>query len=171
MSFFNNLEEKELTIIEMLIRQESRLIGIVDRLTTEKNQPHKVHLILILNNNKSILQIMALSIVSNRKVSGSLGLLDSVLNTSVSGTFANTGATSDNPAAFAASVDADGNVVVTGVAEGTGNLNVNTNASFTDSLGNPQTQTLTAVMPVTITAVVTADNVVLQITFGTPSAQ
>lgn len=161
------LDKKDLLELDII----KELVHIVNRLTIEKHHPHKVHLILTLTNNKSILQIMSLSIVSNQAVKGSLGLLDSVNNSPVSGTFANTGASSDNTAAFTTSIDADGNVVVTGVAEGSGNLNVNTNATFTDSLGNSQTQTLTAVIPVTITKIVTADAVVLTILFGTPTAQ
>lgn len=133
---------------------------------------HKVRLVLNLKHKSpSILQIMALSIASNQKVLGTLGLVDQITSAPVTGTFSGTGAISDNAAAFTASVDADGDVVVTGVAAGTGNLVVTSTAAFTDSTGTAQSQSLSVTIGVTITAIVTADAVALTVTFGNPTAQ
>ena len=121
--------------------------------------------------NKSKFQIMSLSLVSNQKVAGTLGLIDSVTNNPVTATFANVTATSDTPAAFTASVDSSNNIDVVGVAAGTGILTVSALTAYTDSTGAAQSVTLTTTVDVTITAVITADGVALTVTFGTPTAQ
>ena len=154
-------------------KENKRLLGIIEVLSQTllnltKPKPDKVRLILTNNKNQ---QIMSLSIVSNQQDAGVLGLLDAVTNTPVSGTFTGTTATSDTPAAFTATTDGASNVNVVGVAPGSGNLTVSTTAAFTDSTGAAQSQVLSVVIPVTVTAVVVADQVTLQVTFGNPSAQ
>lgn len=135
-------------------------------------EPDTVHLILKQKINNSIYHLMALSIASNQKVLGTLGLVDSTNpNTVVTGTFSNVSATSDNPAAFAASIDADNDVVVTGVAAGAGNLSVSALSAYVDSTGAAQSVTKTVSIPVTITQVITADQVDLVVNFGNPIAQ
>lgn len=136
----------------------------------EKHEGNRVHLILKQTINHSTYQIMALSIASNQLVLGMLGLVDAVTSAAVTGTFTSVGAVSDTPAAFTASVDADNDIVVTGVAAGAGNVTVTATAAYTDSTGTAQSQALTVVIPVTITAVVTADAVNLVVTFGNPTA-
>jgi hypothetical protein len=134
---------------------------------------HKIKPELVLYrifNNKKI-KIMSLSIVSNQKVAGVLGLIDSVTNNPVTATFSNVTAVSDTPAAFTASVDSSNNIDVVGVAAGTGNVTISATVAYTDSTGAAQSTTLTLVVAVTITAVVTADGVALTVTWGTPVAQ
>lgn len=174
MSIFgeSQAEKDEFKIIYRLLENESRLLKIVEELLPHESHKHKVRLVLNQKlNNNSIFQIMALTLVSNQQVAGTLGLVDQVTNLPVSGTFAGTSAASDTAAAFTASVDASGSVVVAGVAAGTGNLSVSTTATYTDSTGAAQTAPLAVTIPVTITAVVTADAVSLVVNFGTPTAQ
>lgn len=164
MGLFDGKEKQELEIIKDLVH-------IVDRLTREKHTPNRVHLTLNIKSPNQILQIMALSIASNQKVLGTLALVDAVTNGAVTGSFSAVSATSDTAAAFTASVDADNDVVVTGIAAGSGVLTVVATAAFTDSTGVSQTQSLSVGIPVTITAVVTADQVNLVVNFGNPTAQ
>jgi hypothetical protein len=139
-------------------------IGISDR------ESSKVRLVLTQTINKSIFQIMSLTIASNQKSLGTLVLVDEVTSQPVTGSFTGTTATSDSDS-FTASVDSNGNVVVAGVLAGNGNVTVATTATYTDSTNTAQTQTLTVVVPVIITAVVTADAVGLEVNFGVPQAQ
>lgn len=162
--FGDSHSEKEL--IETVQIQAQTIANL-----TKKCEPHKVSLVLYLNNKQnSILRIMALSLASNQLVIGTLGLVDSTNPaTVVTGTFTGTTATSDTPAAFTALVDASGNVDVTGVAAGTGNLTVVSTAAYTDSTGAAQSASLTVVIPVTVTAVTVADSVALVVNFGAPT--
>lgn len=138
-----------------------------------KPEKHKYHLIFTTTNilNKSKFIIMDLNLVSNQKVAGTLGLLDSTTNTPVSASFSGVTATSDTPAAFTASVDADNNIDVVGVAAGSGVLTISAVAAYTDSTNAPATQTLTTTVNVIISAVIVADQVVLTVTFGSPVNQ
>jgi len=155
--------------IKSLRSIEHRLLGIVDRLLP-KCGANKVHLVLYQSQIKSQLLIMALTISSNQKVAGILGLVDQVTNGPVVGSFSEITATSDTPAAFTASVDASNNVVVTGVAAGSGTLTVSALCAYTDSTGAPQSQSLSVQIPVTIAAL-QADAVSLVVNFGTPTPQ
>ena len=155
---------KELDIIKIQAKT-------IDRLTRKHCEAHPVRLILKQNINNSIYSIMALSLATNQKALGSLSLVDAVTNAAVTGSFTGTAATSDNQSVFTTSLDASGNVIVTGSGTGTANLTVATTAAYTDSNNNPATAPLTLVIPVTVTAVVTADTVNLVVTFGTPTAQ
>ena len=132
---------------------------------------HSHHLVLTTFINNSKFEIMSLSIVANEKVIGSLGLIDSVTNEPVSATFQNTTATSGNTASYNASVNADGSIEVTGVAEGSGDLVVTSLADFTDSLGHPQSVEKSVTIPVSISAVQTANGTNLVVNFGTPTPQ
>jgi hypothetical protein len=170
MSFFHNLEEKELDIIEHLIRENSRLVGIIDRLVPQKT-PNKVKLVLTTIINNSNVKIMSLNLASNQKALGTLGIIDEVTQAAVTGTFTGTSVASDTPSSFTAEVDPSGNVVVTGVTAGSGILSVSSTAAYTDSTGASKSELLAASIPVTVTAVVTADKVSLVVNFGAPIAQ
>lgn len=134
---------------------------------------HRYHLVLTtIINNQTKLQIMpSLTLVSNQQIVGTLSLIDSVNNNPVTSTFANVTASSDTVAAFTASVDGSGNVVVVGIAAGTGVLSVGADASYTDSTGTAQTKNVTTKIDLTISAVIQADAVTLVVTFGTATNQ
>lgn len=132
--------------------------------------PHGVHLVLTTTNKNGKFTIMALTLNSNQKAQGTLGLIDNVTQNVVTASFSGTTATPDNAAVFTAVVNADGSITASAVAAGTANLNISTLASYTDSNNQPQTQTLTLSVPVTV-AQATADSVSLTLTFGTPTAQ
>lgn len=170
--FGESQQEREyISIIEKLLRNESRLIDLVARLILNDNQPHKVSLVLTQSIKKSKFITMAISIAANQKVLGTLGLVDQVTQQAVTGSFTGATATSDTPAAFTASADDSGNVTLTAVAAGSGTLSVSALAAFTDSTNVAQSQQLTATVPVTVTAVVAADAVNLVVNFGAPVAQ
>ena len=95
------------------------------------------------------------------------GVIDQVTLQPVSATFTGQSYTSDTPAV--ATVDANGNLV--GVSAGSFNLAASVVATFTDSTGKQQTQTLTGTFPGIVSAVVTADAVSLVITLGAPTTQ
>lgn len=154
-----------------LVEENARLTSVIGSLIGDQPEPNKVRLILISNNTKSILRIMALSIAANQGASGVLSLLDDVTQQPVTATFANTSAVSDTPSVLVASIDANGNVVATGVSAGAGNLTVSTTATYTNSLGNQVVSQEQTVIPFTVTAVVTADQVSLVVTFGAPVTQ
>lgn len=132
---------------------------------------HKVELVLTTLINNFKIKVMSVELAANQKVLGALGLQDSVTGNPVTATFSNVQATSDTPAAFTASVDANNNIIVTGVAAGAGKVNISATASFTNSLNQPATANLSLSVDVTIDAVVVADNVVLVITWGAPQPQ
>ncbi len=132
---------------------------------------HRYQLILttIINNFK--IQIMATSLAANQKTLGALGLQDKVTSALVTATFSGTSAASDNDGVATASVDSDGNIVVIGVAAGDCNVSITSTANFTNSLGQPATSTQTISVAVHVDAVVTADDVQLIVTFGSPIPQ
>ena len=132
---------------------------------------HPVRLILTTNINNSIYSIMSLSLASNQKSLGTLGLQDTVTGASVTASFTNVAPTSDNTSIYTATVDGSGNVVVSGVTPGTGTLTVTATAAYTDSTGAAQSAPLTVTVGITVTKVITADSVALTISFGTPTAQ
>jgi len=148
----------------------NRLLGILENLI--KCKP-RVHLVLTTNlNTKSKFQIMSVSLAANQKVAAQFGLVDQVTNASVTGSFSNQSGTSDNTAVATVSVDSNGNLIVTAVAAGTCNVTGSALAAYTDSTGAAQSvQLTTQPIPVTVTAVVTADQVNLVLTFGNPTAQ
>jgi hypothetical protein len=155
----------ERELIEIIEKQLDLIIFLI------VPKKKSVHLVLTTNINNSKFIIMSLSIASNQTTLGTVALLDSVTQQPVTATFTNIAASSDDDAAFTTSLDASNNVVITGVAEGTGNLTVSATASYTDSNGNPQTADLSVVISVTITAVVTADAVELTVNFAPPTQQ
>jgi hypothetical protein len=148
----------------------NRLLGIIENLTCKA---HPVHLVLTTIINKSKFSIMSLSLAANQAVTGLLGLVDSVTGAAVTATFTAENFSSDTPAAFTAVQDTTNpnQVDVTAVAAGSGNILVAATAAYTDSTGTAQTKPLTVSIPVTITAVVTADAVGLTVTFGAPTTQ
>jgi hypothetical protein len=139
------------------------------------HKPHKVKLVLYRkkhhHHHHHKHPIMSLTLVANQKVAGVLGLVDQVTNNPVTAVFSNVTASSDTQAAFTASVDSSNNIDVVGVAAGAGNVDISATVAYTDSTGAAQSVTLTLTVPVTITAVITADAVELVVTWGTPTAQ
>lgn len=114
---------------------------------------------------------LTLALAANQQDLGSFGLIDTVTNQPVSGTFANPQASSDTPSVAIASLDKNGNPQAVAVAVGTANLTYSIIATYTNSLGNVVTVTLSVTYAVTITAVVTADGVALVINWGAPTTQ
>ena len=116
---------------------------------------------------------MSLTLAANQAVTGTLGLVDSVTGQPVSAIFTAENFSSDTPAVFTAVQDTTNpnQVDVTAVAAGSGNLLVAATAAYTDSTGAAQTKPLPLSIPVTITAVVTADAVALVVNFGAPTTQ
>lgn len=160
-------EKEAFEIIDHLLRNESVLLHIVERLLPKEPKAHKVRLALITFISKSKLEIMALTLTGTQTSQGILGLLDTVTNVPVSATFANITATPDS-AFVTATVNADNSISVVGVTPGTGNLVVTADVSYTDSTGAPQTQNLTATIGVTVAqSQPTADGVALTVTFST----
>lgn len=148
----------------------TRLLDIIESSVTCK--PHTVHLVLNQSNNTFKFQIMSVSLAANQKVAAQFGLVDAVTNLPVTGTFTGQSGTSDNSAVATASVDSNGNLVVTAVAAGSCNVTGSATAAYTDSTGAAQSKALsTQPVAVTVTAVVTADQVNLVLTFGNPTAQ
>lgn len=148
-----------------------RLLGIIENLSSCKAHPVRLVLTKTINNSK--FSIMSLTLAANQAVTGTLGLVDSVTGLAVTATFTAETFSSDTPAAFAAVQDTTNpnQVDVTAVAAGSGNLLVAATAAYTDSTGAAQTKPLTLSIPVTITAIVTADAVALVVNFGAPTTQ
>lgn len=159
---------------ERLEKIIERLVGIIDKLT-KPSQHENVRLILttILNNNNSILEIMALNLNVGQSSTDVLGLIDTDKNVPVVATFANVSFTSSDPTIFTTTQDPSNpnQSVDTAVAAGTANLVVTADASYTDAnTGQAVTKTgLSVTVPMTVTAVVAGENVALTITQGTPT--
>ncbi len=101
-------------------------------------------------------------------------LIDSDTQGQVLASFANAAFSGDNDAAFTVAPDSsDPNTVkVTGVAAGTGKVNVTADATYTDAnTGQQVTKTVSASVDVTVTAVAAGENVELQVNFGAPQDQ
>ncbi len=148
----------------------SKQLRIIDRLTEEhhhkKHQRVKQVLFTIFNNNKLI--TMALQLPSNQSAPIVLGLIDADTLLPITATFAGESETSDNPAA--ATIDPTLGLV--GVAPGTGNLTSVATWTYVDkNTGQNITKQLTTVTPFTITAVISAENVSMTVTLGTPVTQ
>lgn len=158
-------DRKEL--IELDIIKE--LVAIVDRLTKERHPPQqKVRLVIFQSFNNKNYIAMSVNLPSNQKAPIIVGLVDATTLQPVTATFTGTSNSSDDASIF--TVDASGNLV--GVAAGTANLLTTSTTTYTDS--NTQqsvTATLNISTPVTISAVVTAEQVQLVVSLGTPVAQ
>lgn len=153
-------------------KHESEVINItINNYECCPEKSHPVRLILKQIINQSTYQIMALSLASNQKSLGTLGLQDTVTGAAVTSSFTNVAPTSDNTSVYTAATDADGNVIVSGVTPGTGTLVVTAVAAYTDSTGAAQSAPLTVSVGITVTQVVVADQVALTISFGNPTAQ
>lgn len=169
-------EKEDFHIIEHLLRNEERfqenekrLLKLLERLIPHEPPKPKVRLALITFINNSKLEIMILNLTGTQTSQGILGLLDTVTNVPVTATFANIVATPDS-AFVTAAVNSDNSISVVGVTPGTGNLVITSDVSYTDSTGVPQTQNLTATIPVTVAqSQPTADGVALTVTFSTPA--
>lgn len=152
-------------------KEDCPKISIVFNETTNNyyaEPKHKVRLVIFQSFNNKNYIAMSLTLPSNQKAPIIVGLVDATTLLPVTATFAGTSNSSDNTDIF--TVDTDGNLV--GVAAGSANLNTTSIATYTDS--NTQqsvTQTLTISTPVTISAVVTAEQVQLVVSLGTPIAQ
>lgn len=161
MGLFNNCHEEW-----KLIR---KLIAIIEELL-EKKKHHSYQLILTKLVNNSIVQIMALELQSNQSATAGIALKDSVTGELITNAdFRNVTATSDNEAVVVASVDPDGITPrAKAVAEGSGNIVVSADVTWTDNLGAPRGGTFQSSTPVTVTAVIVGDAVELVVTWGTP---
>ncbi len=134
----------------------------------------KVQLVLTTLINNSNLRIMSLTLNSKQFSLGTLALIDSDTQGQVLASFANAAFSGDNDAAFTVAPDSsDPNTVkVTGVAAGTGKVNVTADATYTDAnTGQQVTKTVSASVDVTVTAVAAGENVELQVNFGAPQDQ
>lgn len=163
----SKIEKEAFEIIERLLNNESTLLHIVERLIPKEPIRNKVRLSLITFINKSKFQIMALNLSGTQSAQGLLGLLDTVTNLPVVASFSSVTATPDS-GFISATVNPDNSITATAVTPGAGNLVVSALASYTDSTGAAQSQTLTVAIPVTV-AQATADAVALTVTFGTPA--
>jgi len=156
----------EWSIIEKLL---SIIEWQAEMLKKCRDKSHKVHLAIttIINNSKFI--IMSVTLDSSQKVDGVLALIDDTTLQPVPATFSGSTAVSDNAAVCTAAINDDGSgLEVTAVAAGTANVVVTATAAFTNSLGQPASGSVSSTISVTVTAVVVADGVHLEITFGAP---
>lgn len=169
MSLFGHLEEKELDIIELLIRQESKLIGIIDRLTTPPKPSNKpvFTLSIIINKTRYIMADISLSLGTPKN--GIFTLTDNktgaVLTDAV---FSNQalGANS-NPefATFALDPANPNRVIGTPVAAGSGTLVINTDAAYND-LGDGSAHTGSFSVTKNFTVTLTEDGVSFDVVFS-----
>jgi len=146
-----------------------KLMAIIEKLL-EKNKHHSYQLILTKLVNNSIVQIMALELQSNQSSTATLALKDSVTGALITNAdFKNVTAVSDNTAVVIATVEADGvTPKAQAVAEGTANIVVSADVTWTDNLGAARAGTFQSSTPVAVTAVVVGDAVELVVTWGTP---
>jgi hypothetical protein len=173
---------EEFEIIEELQRENQRLVRtneelarIVELLVKEKTpQPH-AHYRLILTTiiNKSKYQVMNTTFAENQQQAFAFGLEDTTdPSKSPTGTYSNGSVASDDETVATGNVDGNGQVNFVAAGPGTTKLKASALVSFTDSLGNPQTQQLTTEpIDVTVTAVVTADGVKLVLIPGAITAK
>lgn len=160
----------EKSIIEAAEREWDRFI---EHLKFHHGRHHPMRLVLTKSINNSIFQLMNAALAANQQQVFQFGLTD-IVNpaTVVTGTYTNGAVVSDTPGVCTGSVDSSGNVNFVAVAPGTANLVASALASYTDSTGAPQSQQLsTDPIPVTVTAVVTADGVKLVLVPGAITQQ
>jgi hypothetical protein len=137
-----------------------------------KGRKHKYHLVLTASINKSNFIIMSLSIQSNQFSLGTLGLIDADTQEQVSATFSNQSFSGTNDSSFTVAPDADPNTAkVTGVAEGSGQVNFSAHVSYTDKNGQSKEKDLSGTVDVSITAVLVDQNVSLVVNFAPPQNQ
>lgn len=163
--------QEELEIIEHLIRENSRLVGIVDRLTERKEPPPCDNVITSLRVTKISInnliiqgQIMIVTISKTQKVVQTVTGLNAALQNVPLGHLAGLSATIDNPAvAIVGPIDTVNQLVtVVGVSDGPYNITY----TGTNDLGATVTFTEGG-------TIADADNVITSLTTasGTPSAQ
>lgn len=148
-------------------KEEKECLAIIKDLSESVlnlSRPNRVKLVHIAFFNKNPFIIMAISLPANQSAPINVNLIDSVTLQQVTATFAGTTSTVDNTAV--ANVDPVLGLIP--VSVGSFNLTTTTTATYTNSLGASVTASETVTTPGTITAVVTADAVQLQVTLGTP---
>lgn len=161
-------ESKEIIIIE-----ETFIIIEGEPWYHHSHRKQKVQLILTTLINNFKLKIMSVQLASNQFAIGIPALIDSDTTNPISATFSNPSFSSTNESVFGVTQDASdpNSPRVTGVAAGTGQLNVNYTVSYTDgNTGQPVTQSLSLSIDVTVTEVA-GENVTLQVNFGAPQNQ
>jgi hypothetical protein len=147
-----------------IIRIQAESLSFFSR---RKCPPNSVHLALTTIINNSKFSFMGIQLQANQKISGTLSLIDSVTQQPIPGAvFSNIKATSDNPAAFNGVVNPDQSVEVVAVAAGAGNIKIDADVNFKNSLGIDTTLPVTQTIAVDIVAVPVANGVALVITWG-----
>jgi hypothetical protein len=133
-------------------------------------RPHKTKLFFITIINHFKIQIMSVSINKNEFVNTHLALKDSVTGDPVTATFTDIVLTSSDEAIVTCNTDADndGNVDVKGISVGEASVNVSATASYTNSNGDPVSESKTASVAVTVTQP-TADGTELEVSFTPPA--
>lgn len=117
--------------------------------------------------NKKQIQTMALTLDIASFVPGVLGLVDHTTGNVVAATFANELFTSSDESIFTAVQDGDDTVDITGVAEGSANLNVSADATYTDgNTGKEVTVNKSVVIPVTVTKPIEGEETDLVVNFA-----
>jgi hypothetical protein len=134
--FGHNYEKEELEIIEHLIRQESKLIGIIDRLTTPPKVDRKPVFTLSTIINKTIYLMADIVLDLGTPKNGIFTLTDNkngaVLTDAV---FSNQAVgVNSNPefATFALDPGNSSRVIGTPIAAGSGTIVITTDASYKD---------------------------------------
>jgi hypothetical protein len=129
---------------------------------------HQTDLVIasISYNNLTIKTTNTMSLALNVQefVTSTLGLVDHVTQAPVDATFSNQANTSDNEAV--ATVDPSGRV--SAASAGTANITFTADASYTNSLGAPVTETKSVLVAVTVSEVVVANGTDLIVTFSAP---
>lgn len=157
-----------------LVDTNSQLVGMVDRLT--KPQPSSVQLILTSLVNNSNFKIMSLTLSSAQSAKGRLALVDKDTQNAIDATFANVSFAGTNTDSFTVEQDPDdpNGVIVRGVAEGSGQLTGQADATYVDgNTGATVTKTGTFSVDVTVTPATgpTPQNVEFQVNFDAPQNQ
>ena len=172
--YIRNRNKEVQSLEDKLFHILNKQLEIIDRLTREREHPkhQRVEQVLyfIFNNNKYI--ITMLSIASNQSAPIVLGLIDSDTRLPVTATFTGETETSDNT--DVATIDPVLGLVAvkTNTTGGSGNLTSVATWTYTDSKTLlPVTVQKTTVTPFTVTPVITAENVEMVVTLGTPVTQ
>ena len=169
-------EKEDEKIIQKLLRNESSLIQLIDRLIPHDRRHQNVKLVFqtTLPNNLKF-TFMALQLTQGFFSLDTLALIDTDTNVLVQATFANVQPfASDNTSVLTTAPDPAGDPTKctnTAIAGGTANVTTTADVTYTDSVSNqPVTKNLRLSIPYTVVAVVAGENVALTLIQGTPTA-
>jgi hypothetical protein len=162
-------EKNAAALMESIVNKDWQIIELLKKLKDclEGEKAHAVKLSIIFSNNTNP-QTMSLELKSGQSSVGTLVVTDTVTGLPVVATFTNVVATSDSPSVASIVANPDGTITATGVSAGTANVSVSAIAAFTDSLGNPSSQSLSVIEVVTVDAVPVANPVSLSVNWSTP---